>query len=118
MKMPLRPAVGAAQTSYPPTECTALVPVGKQFEERSTLPELIWSLILVIFINPIGTPLSVAAAILSVIANSENNKEARSRKIQIALLLCILATVVDVLSYILLIIAAIPILRSPHSFGL
>lgn len=118
MKMPLRPAFSTAQSSYSPTECTALVPVGEQFKEKSALPGLIWSLILVIFFNPIGTPLSIAAAVLSVIANADKNRNTRARKLQISIVLCIAATAIDVLSYILLIRAAIPFLVSPHGIGL
>lgn len=115
MKKPLTPAADTqAQAGYLPAESKALITIVEQYTGKSALPCIIWSLILVIFFNPIGTPLSAAAAILSVIANTDENIETHNRKLRVAFVFCIIATVIDVLSYILLLSAAIPFLRAPH----
>lgn len=112
-KLP-KPLAQVASSGYDSAESAALATVEEQYMGKSALSSIIWSLILVIFFNPIGTPLSVAAAILSVIANTDEIIEMRNRKLHIAFVLCIIATTIDVLSYILLITAAIPFLRAPH----
>ncbi len=88
------------------------IPVGN-FAAKKTgaKPFIIWSLILVLFFNPIGTPLSMISALLSVFANASNNHIQRDRYLSIASVMCLFATFVDLLSIILLAVTAGTIIR-------
>jgi hypothetical protein len=77
-------------------------------DRLSALPLIIWSLILVAFFNPIGTPLTLIAAFFSINANAEPNPAIQKRNLRVSSMLCIIATVVDALSIIVLIKAALP----------
>lgn len=115
----VQPEIEAVQRLYaPPVAVTALVPVvpaAVQDELPSAVPSLIWSLILVVFYNPIGMPLAFISALFSVIANAEQNIFKRKRHLFLALVLCTAATIVDIVTLIFLIVAAIPFF---HAKGL
>jgi hypothetical protein len=104
-----------AFTQQPPMPCYSLVPVNSFAAQRTqktgAWPFIIWSLILVVFFNPIGTPLSLISAILSVLANAETDRVRRDRKLSFAAVMCVIATVADVVTFIFLATATIHILR-------
>lgn len=66
------------------------------------LPYMIWSVILFFCLNVIGTPLAVAAALYAAMANDpacERPEEKRNN----SKLLCIAATVIDAITFLLMI---------------
>jgi hypothetical protein len=95
--------------------CYALVPTNNfaalKTQKTGAWPYIIWSLILVVFFNPVGTPLSLTAAILSIIANADSDQLQRDRKLSIAAVMCVVATVADIVTFIILATATIHILR-------
>jgi hypothetical protein len=78
----------------------------RQRSSNAALGFFIWSLILFFFINIIGTPLAVAAAFFAAAANAPESYE-RDKKLFYAKLLCIIATVVDALTLLVMIAMAI-----------
>ena len=76
----------------------------------SALPFFVWSTILVLLLNPVGTPLGVIASIFSTNANAAADYPSYAKDIKIAKILCIVGTAFDAASIILaicLIVAAI-----------
>lgn len=78
---------------------------------RGAVGYLVWSLLLTVLCSPVGTPLGIIGAILTAVAGAETTKPERARKfIRAAKVLCIVATVLDVLLLAALIVWAV---RSP-----
>lgn len=85
-------------------------------QKTGALRYIIWSLILFVFFNPIGTPLSLISALLSVSANATSDHLERNRYLGIAAKLCLIATFVDILTIILLIISANAMIRTAYIY--
>ncbi|HEX2937799.1 MAG TPA: hypothetical protein VHO66_02665 [Ruminiclostridium sp.] len=73
---------------------------------KGQLPILIWSLILAPLLNPVGTTLAVIAAIFCLQADAMEG-ESGLKKLDKALYMCIIATVIDVAVIVFLIIESI-----------
>jgi hypothetical protein len=106
----------APSVSYvhmPAVTSRALVPVyGLPLPRRKkgVTPYLVWSLILVPFVNIIGSPLAVAAAMFCLAAGSDNEPDSDG-KLGKAAVLCVIATVVDVVTLVLLAAYAVLVLK-------
>lgn len=87
-----------------PVTCTALVPFDPSLQVK-VMPFIIWSLILVMIVNPLSLPFAIAAAIIGSFANAETYIEKRSRQRNISAILCIIATAVDFVTIVFLIFA-------------
>lgn len=69
---------------------------------QTAVPLLVWSMIMVFIINPLGTPAAAVAAITAAIVNAEPDAPNAKRKTMTALLLCVAATAIDLATFILL----------------
>jgi hypothetical protein len=111
-----RPSVNRPPVYHPPVRnvpCYALVPVYHPpvpRHKKGVIPLLVWSLILVPFFNIIGTPLAVVAAMLCLSADADQN-ENTDRKLYTAATLCIIATIVDLVTIIWLVASTLYVLR-------
>lgn len=75
---------------------------------RGSVLYFVWSLLLVVFCSPIGTPLGIIGTILTAVAGAEKTGETRARHcVTAAKVLCIVATVLDVLLLAALIVWAV-----------
>lgn len=108
-------------TPYNPAPAVAsysLVPVyGLPLPRRKkgVIPYLVWSLILVPFVNIIGTPLAVAAAMLCLAAGSDNEPDSEG-KLGKAAVLCIIATVIDIATLVFLALYTALVLKGLAGF--
>lgn len=103
-------AVAPAPVQFPAPNTCALVPVYNRpaFPEhkKGVIPYLVWSLILMLFCNIIGTPIALAASFYALAADAGEAADCEKR-LDKASTLCIIATVVDVATLIFLIITAV-----------
>jgi len=74
--------------------------------KSSTLPYLIWSIILFFFFNIIGTPLAIAGAMYASMAN-DPECEKPEKKLRKSKILCITATCFDAVTLCFLVAALI-----------
>lgn len=84
--------------------CSAKCEAPKKKYKKHVIPLLVWSLILVVLINPLGTVLGAISSVYLLSANTVEDDEQRSLKIKKSLILCTTATVFDILSIIVLIV--------------
>lgn len=77
---------------------------------KGAIPLLVWSLLLVLFFNIVGTPLGVVGAILCVTADADRDEKSGG-KLKTATVLCIVATVIDVLTLVYLAASSYFVLR-------
>jgi hypothetical protein len=88
--------------------CNALVPSycpPLPRHKKGFLPFFIWSLILIPFFNPLGTPFGVIASLFCLSADADRSEQSDG-KIRKAAILCFAATVIDITSLIVLILLA------------
>jgi hypothetical protein len=111
------PPPGAPNPPPPPAvTCTALVPVYYKplpRHKKGVVPFLIWSILLIPFFNPVGTPLGIISAFLCLAADA-NRDEKNDRKLSAAAILCIVATVIDVITLIALVLLAAAVLQNGY----
>lgn len=114
---------GLPQPERPTPTVTALVPVSQPYDAAPSVPRhksgivllLVWSLMLVPFFNPLGTPLAVAAALLCLAFDAAPPRQGDSRRL-LAVLFCAFATAADLLTLFLLLFSSLSAVR--QSFGL
>jgi hypothetical protein len=110
----------AVQHPPMPTAPTyALVPVygatSLPRHKKGVIPFLVWSLILVPFFNIIGTPFAVVAAMFCLAADADDGADS-DIKLEKAAVLCIIATVVDVITLIFLSVSTFAITKSIRGY--
>ena len=117
--------LSASYPMMPAAPSYALVPVygapKMRRHKKGVIPFLVWSLILVPFFNIIGTPLAVIAAMLCLAADSQDNSDDNDNaysdsKLEKAAVLCIIATVIDVITLIFLSVSAFAITKSLRGY--
>ena len=111
------PAPYGVPTQYrpigPAVACTAMVPVYYRplpRHKKGVIPFLIWSILLIPFFNPIGTPLGIISAFLCLRADADEGENSE-RSLSAAAVLCIIATVLDVITLIVLVFMAAAVLQ-------
>jgi uncharacterized membrane protein YvbJ len=64
---------------------------------------LVWSIILIFLLNPVGTPLGIISTFFAASANSQDSDEEAQKKLRVSKILCITATCADAVTLCLLI---------------
>lgn len=107
---------GCAQPYFPPRPNAAAasgtgsilsdVIIKREFN-IGAVPLIIWSIILVMCVNPIGSPLAAAAGIFAVCGNAQESREKAKLQLLISFVLCIAATIIDVITLLVLTFSAV-----------
>jgi uncharacterized membrane protein len=103
--------VPAQSTSVQPSllpQTQAITQFAPDVQKRSAIPMLIWSLVLVFVLNPVGTPLAIIAAYFGTLANAKDEApQDAQRHLDTSFTLCLISSCTDALCLIAMVVVAI-----------